>query len=92
MITRTVVATACAWLASLSAAAADLEFLNPDGLFKPSTFTQIVIAEGKKTVYISGQTARDEKGNIVAVGDVRKQAARVFDNLRVAVEAAGASM
>lgn len=79
-------------LLPVCAFAADLQFMNPDGLFKPSTFTQVVIAEGRKTVYISGQTARDEMGNIVAVGDVRKQAAKVFDNLRVAVEAAGASM
>jgi len=74
------------------ALSADLEFLNPDGLFKPSTFTQVVVAEGETIVHISGQTARDEKANVVGVGDVRRQAAKVFDNLRVAVEAAGGSM
>jgi enamine deaminase RidA (YjgF/YER057c/UK114 family) len=72
--------------------AGELSHLNPDGLFKPSSFTQIVIAEGDRTVYISGQTARDDNGNIVASGDVRKQADQVFENLRAAVAAAGGSM
>jgi enamine deaminase RidA (YjgF/YER057c/UK114 family) len=92
MNARTIVACLFACHLPLTAAAADLQFMNPDGLFKPSTFTQVVIAEGSKTVYISGQTARDEKGDIIGVGDVRRQAGKVFDNLRVAVEAAGGSM
>jgi len=70
----------------------DIQFLNPEGIFKPSTFSQIAITSGDTVVYISGQTARDEKSNIVAVGDVKKQAEKVFENLRVAVEAAGGSM
>jgi len=70
----------------------DIRFLNPDGLFKPSTFSQIAITSGDTVVYISGQTARDPTSQIVAVGDVKKQAEKVFENLRVAVEAAGGSM
>jgi enamine deaminase RidA (YjgF/YER057c/UK114 family) len=70
----------------------DIRFVNPDGLFKPGTFSQIAITSGDKVVYISGQTARDEKSNIVGTGDVKKQAERVFENLRVAIEAAGGSM
>jgi enamine deaminase RidA (YjgF/YER057c/UK114 family) len=67
-------------------------FMNPDGLFRPSTFSQIAIVRGGTVVLISGQTARDEKANIVGAGDVKKQAEKVFENLRVAVEAAGGSM
>ncbi len=73
-------------------AEANVKFMNPEGLFKPSTFSQIAIARGDTVVYISGQTARDPTSQIVAVGDVKKQAEKVFDNLRVAVEAAGGSM
>ena len=76
----------------LASANSDIQFLNPDGIFKPGTFSQIAITSGDTVVYISGQTARDEKSNIVAVGDVKKQAEKVFENLRVAVEAAGGSM
>jgi enamine deaminase RidA (YjgF/YER057c/UK114 family) len=70
-------------------AQSDIRFLNPDGLFKPGTFSQIAITSGDTVVYISGQTARDESSNVVGAGDVRKQAEKVFENLQVAVEAAG---
>ncbi|HWA11989.1 MAG TPA: RidA family protein [Burkholderiales bacterium] len=80
------------WLPSLGAANDAVRFLNPDGIFKPSTFSQIAITRGDRVVYISGQTARNADASIVAVGDVRKQAEKVFDNLRIAVEAAGGSM
>ncbi len=60
---------------STSPAASDdgVRFVNPEGLFKPSTFSQVAIAEGDVMAFISGQTARDESSNIVAVGDVQKQ-------------------
>ena len=76
----------------VASANSDIQFLNPDGIFKPSTFSQIAITGGDTVVYISGQTARDVKSNIVAIGDVKKQAEKVFENLRVAVEAAGGTM
>ena len=69
-----------------------IRFVNPDGLFKPNTFTQIAVAKGEQIVFISGQTARDEKAQIVAVGDIRKQTEKAIDNLRVAVESVGGSM
>jgi enamine deaminase RidA (YjgF/YER057c/UK114 family) len=75
-----------------AAADADVRFLNPDGLFKPSTFSQIAVTKGDKVVFISGQTARDPTSKIVAVGDVKGQAERVFANLRTAVESVGGSM
>jgi len=75
-----------------AAADADIRFLNPDGLFKPGTFSQIAVTEGDKVVYISGQTARDPTSKIVAVGDVKGQAEKVFANLRTAIESVGGSM
>ena len=90
---RSIAAVAVVLAAAASTAQAEsLELSNPDGIFKPSTFSQIAIAEGDRIVFISGQTARDETSKIVAVGDVRKQAEKVFENLRVAIEAAGGSM
>jgi enamine deaminase RidA (YjgF/YER057c/UK114 family) len=85
-----------ALLAALTAfpaiADAEIRFLNPEGLFKPSTFSQIAVTEGDKVVYISGQTARDPTSKIVAVGDVKGQAEKVFANLRTAIESVGGSM
>lgn len=75
-----------------AAAEADIRFLNPEGLFKPGTFSQIAVTKGDKVVFISGQTARDPTSKIVAVGDVKGQAEKVFANLRTAVESVGGSM
>lgn len=43
-----------------------VETLNPDGLFKPGTFSQVSIARGTRTVYLSGQVALDAQGALVA--------------------------
>ena len=79
---------------SVATVAADdgIRFVNPDGLFKPTTFSQIAIGEGDEIVFISGQTARDKNGNVVGSGDVRKQTETALANLRIAVEAVGGSI
>ena len=69
-----------------------VQFLNPDGLFRPSTFTQVVTARGGTTVYVSGQTARDAQSQIVGAGDLKAQTSRVFENLRLALAGAGAEL
>ena len=81
-----------ALLASPAAADDDPRFVNPDGLFKPGTFSQIAIVKGGELAFISGQTARDEKSRIVGVGDVRKQTEQALENLRIAVESIGGSI
>lgn len=42
-------------------------------------------------MYISGQVAQDERGQVVGRGDITAQATQVFENLRRALEAAGAT-
>lgn len=78
--------------AGVASANSGIQFTNPEGLFKPSTFSQIAITTGDKVVYISGQTARDPTSKIVAIGDVKGQAEKVFANLRTAIESVGGSM
>jgi reactive intermediate/imine deaminase len=51
----------------------------------------VVISTGGRTVYISGQVALDSTGNIVGKDDFRAQAKQVFENLKNALEAAGAT-
>ena len=55
-------------------------------------YSQVVIAEGARTVYISGQAARDEEGRLVGPGDMAAQARQVFANIRYWVERAGGTM
>ena len=85
-----VLAAGALWTGAALAESPELRFLNPDGLFRPSTFTQVVTARGGTTVYVSGQTARDAQSNIVGMGDLRAQTGKTFDNLQVALEGVGA--
>ena len=65
------------------------ENLFPAGLSKPSGhWTTVTTARPGKLVFISGLTAKNERGNIVGVGDVRAQTRQVCDNLAAAMRAA----
>jgi len=70
------------------------EHINPPSLF-PSLqhgFSQIVTAQGGKTVYLSGQTAWDADKRIVGGMDLAEQTRQALRNVRIAVEAAGGTM
>ena len=71
--------------------AANIRFINPDTLTKPPTYTQVVEVTGPgRTVYISGQLATGRDGNLVS-RDFRTQALQVYENLKAALAAVGAS-
>lgn len=67
-----------------------LERLNPDGLSRPQTYTQVVVASGSRLVFVAGQVAEDEQGNLVGADDLAMQARRAFANVGRALEAGGA--
>lgn len=69
-----------------------IQFLNPKGLSKPKGYTQVVVAQTGKLVYVSGQVPLNAKGEVVGKGDFRAQVAQVMDNLNTALAAAGATM
>jgi len=70
------------------------EYINPDNLFPslPHGFSQIVVASGKRMVFISGQTAWDERKNIVGGDSVLEQARQAFRNLEKAMKEAGGTL
>ena len=70
------------------------EYVNPNSLFPslPHGFSQVVIATGRKMVFISGQTAWDTQKNIVGGDSVLEQARQAFRNLEKAMEAAGGTL
>lgn len=70
------------------------EYINPNSLFSslPYGFSQVVVASGKKMVLISGQTAWDERKNVVGGDSILEQARQVFRNLEKAMEAAGGTL
>ena len=55
-------------------------------------YSHVVVVEGKKTVYVSGQLARDANGNVVGAGDMRAQMRQVGENVKAALAAAGATL
>jgi len=69
------------------------KYVNPASLF-PSVelgFSQVVIASGAKTVFISGQTAWDANKRIVG-RNLGEQARQALHNVKTAVEAAGGAL
>jgi reactive intermediate/imine deaminase len=70
---------------------ATIERMNPQGLSTPTGYSHVVSARGGKTIYIAGQVALDTAGQIVGKGDLAAQTKQVFENLAVALKAAGAT-
>jgi enamine deaminase RidA (YjgF/YER057c/UK114 family) len=71
--------------------AMEKKFINPSTLSTPRGYTHVVTATGGKMVFIAGQVAWDAKGEIVGKGDLRAQATQVYENLKAALAAAGAT-
>lgn len=65
---------------------------NPPELWKaePAGMSQAVSAAGR-IVVASGQVALDAEGNVVSPGDFEGQAVQAFENLAIALAAAGAT-
>ncbi|HEY7022075.1 MAG TPA: RidA family protein [Ktedonobacterales bacterium] len=68
-----------------------VQFVNPPTLPPSRGYTQVVIAPAGRTVHISGQVALDTSGAIVGPGNFQAQARQVFENLKAALEAGGAT-
>lgn len=68
--------------------------INPNQLFdsRQYGFSQIVISNPGKLVFISDQVAWDNKLNIVGQNDLAMQTQKSIDNLKVAIEAAGGTL
>ena len=64
--------------------------LNPETLSRPVGYSHVVEARAGRLVFISGQVAFDQQGNLVGAGDMAAQAEQVFENLKAALAAAGA--
>jgi enamine deaminase RidA (YjgF/YER057c/UK114 family) len=71
-------------------APAGANFINPEGMHRPTGYTHVAEVTGGRPVYIAGQVALDPAGELVGPGDIGAQARQVFENLRTALAAAGA--
>lgn len=67
---------------------------NPPALFdsRQFGFSQITSVPMGKMIFISGQVAWDEEMNIVGENDLAIQGQKAIDNLKIALETAGAGL
>jgi enamine deaminase RidA (YjgF/YER057c/UK114 family) len=71
----------------------ELTFLRPDGLLRSPAFSWVaVVPPGATTIHVGGINATTADGTIVGDGDIGAQTTQVMDNLRIALEAAEASL
>jgi enamine deaminase RidA (YjgF/YER057c/UK114 family) len=66
-------------------------YIEPEGLAPPPDPYTHAIRVGD-TIYIAGQVATDEQNQVVGIGDPRRQAEQCWQNLQLAVKAAGAEL
>ena len=89
-----VVATTCA-SKHVSAESADGESKEVSNIKRLSPtgrgFSQVVIATGQRHVFISGQVAINENGNLVGKGDLGAQTEQVLKNIEVWLRVSGAT-
>lgn len=55
-------------------------------------YSHVVSVEPRRLIFISGQLARDKDGGIVGIGDMRRQLRQTLENIKAALEAAGATL
>ena len=67
------------------------QFLNPSNLCSTFGWTHVVSVTGGKTIYVSGQVSVNERGEVVGKGDLQAQTVQVFENIKQALAAAGAT-
>jgi enamine deaminase RidA (YjgF/YER057c/UK114 family) len=65
-------------------------YINPEAVSKPNNYTHVVSARGSRVVFISGQVAADQNGQVVGQGDLARQAEQVFENLKACLASVGA--
>lgn len=78
--------------AGAGAQADTVRFRNPAGLSAPRGYSHLAIVPGGSTLlFVAGQVPLDSTGALVGGADVRAQAVQVFENLRRALAAGGAT-
>lgn len=64
---------------------------NPAGIWGPRgrAFSQGVVAPAGRTIYVTGQVAWDEDGNVIGPGDVHAQMVKSIENIEAILHEVG---
>jgi enamine deaminase RidA (YjgF/YER057c/UK114 family) len=74
-----------------AAMAQEIRHIQPQGLAKSPAYSHVVTAKPGTVIWVAGQIAQNAKGEMVGKGDVKAQAAQAWENVRIALAAAGAT-
>jgi 2-iminobutanoate/2-iminopropanoate deaminase len=67
--------------------------IQPNTLNDPRPrYSQGILTEGGKLLFVAGQTASDQSGKVVGKGDIKAQTQQVFANLKAVLEEAGGTL
>lgn len=70
-----------------------VQHIDPDGLHTNPAFTNVVVVESSaRTVYVAGQNAVAPDGEVMGIGNLTAQTRHAFDNLEMALAAAGSAL
>lgn len=70
-----------------------IDYINPDNMAKPRGYSHAISVSGNhKTIYIGGQNAIDENGNLVGKGNFKEQTEQVLANIEKILEKSGAKL
>lgn len=69
-----------------------IQCIQPPDLMELPGLAQVIVAQGSRLVFISGQTPHTADAALVGEGDLGAQARQVFTNLKTALDAAGATI
>lgn len=66
--------------------------INPETLFSPEGYSQVVVSRGGQTIRVAGLASLTESMELVGDGDYKAQTIQTFKNIELALAAAGASL
>ncbi|MGE4240497.1 RidA family protein [Ramlibacter sp.] len=77
----------------MTASARTKRIVPVQGLAKPKgVWSTVTVASPGQLVFVSGLLSKDAEGNILGVGDVGKQTEVILENMKTALESAGATL
>jgi enamine deaminase RidA (YjgF/YER057c/UK114 family) len=78
--------------AAEKAAEKQVQRINPAALPAPNGYSHVVVTQGGRTIYVSGQVPLTKDGKVVGAGNMEAQTRLVFENLKAALAGAGAEL
>jgi enamine deaminase RidA (YjgF/YER057c/UK114 family) len=69
-----------------------IQRINPAALSAPNGYSHVVVTQGGRTIYVSGQVPLTKDGKLVGDGKMEAQTRQVFENLKAALAGVGAEL